>query len=93
MLGSWFMSCMTDNILKQITIFGTTRDGWVKLEKSYASKPRARAILVKYELQRLKKGNMSILNYMLQIKLITYKLDVDGCGMSDEEKLVSFLVA
>lgn len=35
MLGCWLITCMTDDILKQVGNFGTTRDVWTILEKSF----------------------------------------------------------
>lgn len=44
MLGCWFMIYMFDEILKQVSRFDTTMDAWLKFEKSFASRFRAKAI-------------------------------------------------
>lgn len=59
--------------MKPVSRFDTTRDVWLKLEKSHASKLRAKAIHNK-ELQGLKKGEMSIKDYILKVKLLTDEL-------------------
>lgn len=81
MLERFIMSYVTDDVLKKISGFDTTRDAWIKLENSYASESKARAIQVREELQSFKKGN---LKYMLRIKLLANKLDSVGCGLNEE---------
>lgn len=44
MIGCWFMSCMTDEILKKIIEFDVTRETWIKNEKNYASSSGARMV-------------------------------------------------
>lgn len=87
MLGCWLMSYMTDEMLKRISGFDSSREAWTKLEKSFTSKSRARVIQVKEELHGVKKGNQSIINYVLKIKF----LQSAGYGVSIEEKLMSVL--
>lgn len=38
------MLCMSDEMLKQIFDFDTSKDAWIRVEKSYALKSRARTI-------------------------------------------------
>lgn len=72
------MSCMTHESLKHISSFDTTRDAWTQLEKAYALQSRARVIQVKKEMQYLKKGGMSINDYVLKIKFLAD--DLEGAG-------------
>lgn len=46
-LGCWLMRCMSDEILKQIYGFDTSREYWVKIEEFFASKFRAKMIQLK----------------------------------------------
>lgn len=80
-----------NEIMKQISCFDTAKDARTMLENSFASKSRAKAIQVREELQLLKKGNLSINKYMLKIKMLADELDTAGCGLNDEQKLMTVL--
>lgn len=82
------MSTMVDDMLKHIYGFDTTCDAWIKLKKSYASKSWTKAIQLK-ELQNLKKGGLSTVEYMLKIKMLTDELQSAGYGLFEDEKLMS----
>lgn len=46
---------------------------------------------MKEELQFFEKGNLSINEYIMNIKLLTDELEGVGCGLSEEEKFMSIL--
>lgn len=50
MLGFWLISCMNDGMLKKIIGFDTSWEAWIKIEKTFASKSRAKMIQLKDEL-------------------------------------------
>lgn len=81
MLGYWLMSSMTREILKQIFGFDTSKDAWMKLEKSYASKSRAKDFQIKEEFQNLNKINLNISN----------ELQYTRYGLFEDEKLMVVL--
>lgn len=60
-------------------------------EKFYALRSRARAIQVREELQILKKGSLTISEYMLTIKMLCDKLDDASRGLTEEQKLMTVL--
>lgn len=54
MLGFCLMSSITENMLKHVSRFDTSKDSWTAMEKSYVSKSRARVIQVKEDKARRK---------------------------------------
>lgn len=85
------MSCMKDDILKQVVRFNTTREAWLIVEKKLATRSRARVILMKEELHNLNKGNLTIGEYVLKVKLLTDELLVTNCLVNEEKKLMYIL--
>lgn len=41
--------------------------------------------------QSLKKGNLSVLEFMLKSKMLSDELEPAGCGISEEQKLMTVL--
>lgn len=68
------MSCITNDILKQVIGFHTAHKTWSMLEKNFASKYRARMIQLKEKLQNFKKRNLYVNKYVLQIKVLCDEL-------------------
>lgn len=49
MIGCWIMSHVSEDVLKEISCFDTTRDAMLRLWKPYASKSCAKEIQVRDE--------------------------------------------
>lgn len=82
---------MRDDILKHMSGFHSSCEAWLILEKNFASKSRPRVIQIKKELQKFKKGNLSIVDYILKVKTLLDELTIIGCGVSDGEKFMYVL--
>lgn len=75
MWDCWLMFCMSYEVLKQVSGFDIARDARVRLVKYYATCSHAKVIQVREESQNFKKGNLSISNYMIKIKLLNDELE------------------
>lgn len=91
MLDCWLTSYISNDVLKHISSFNKVRDAWTRLEKSYVSKSRAKAIRVRKELQGLRKGTSTISKYMLSVKMLAGELETASSSLIDEQKLMKFL--
>lgn len=73
---------------KTNTGFDTSREAWLNIE---TSRSRAKIIRLKGELQNLKKGNLTMNEYIFKIKVLIKKLQYDGCSVIEEERFVHVL--
>lgn len=87
----WLIICMSNDILKLVYGFDTSRQAWLKLDKSFVFKLRVKMIQLKEESQILKKVNLGVNEYVSKIKALRVELEFDGCPITEEEKLMHVL--
>ncbi|KAF8388142.1 hypothetical protein HHK36_026808 [Tetracentron sinense] len=71
---SWIHATITPTVFSQVVRFTTARDTWLVLERSFASQTTARQFQIRTELQSIKKGQLSISDYLEKIKSLADEL-------------------
>nr|CAD1839991.1 unnamed protein product [Ananas comosus var. bracteatus] len=84
-LLSWIQATLTEGVLAQVVGLQTSRDVWVALERRYASLSRAHISQLTTQLQTIKKGGMTITDYMNKIKAISDNLAAVGKSIHDDD--------
>nr|CAD1817261.1 unnamed protein product [Ananas comosus var. bracteatus] len=84
-LLSWIQATLTEGVLAQVVGLQTSRDVWVALERRYASLSRAHISQLTTQLQIIKKGGMTIIDYMNRIKTISDNLAAVGKSIHDDD--------
>ena len=71
----------------------TSKVLWEVLAQTYSQISEAKVLFLKREFQMLKKGTMSIIEFLNQVKSITDQLAMVGYPVSDKEKVQQTLNA
>lgn len=84
LLLGWLMSILSESVLAQC--FGRTslRSLWSTLEHLFASQSRARVMQLRFQLQTLKKGSLSMADYIQKCMSIADNLSMIGQPISDD---------
>jgi len=77
---SWLMASMSDNLLSRMVSCETSAQIWSTLKTYFASQIRAKISQFKTQLNGIKKGSMSINDYLLKIRSL-----IDLLAMVGEE--------
>ncbi|KAH6767379.1 hypothetical protein C2S52_018362 [Perilla frutescens var. hirtella] len=91
LITSWLLASMTNSVLISIVGLTSLKEIWTTLKANYASQSRARLMQLKYQLQMLKKGNMSMSEYLNKVKMCCDILGVTGERISDENHVLHIL--
>ncbi|KAG6793680.1 hypothetical protein POTOM_002895 [Populus tomentosa] len=65
---SWIYSSLTPVIMAKIIGHTTSQSAWNALEKTFTSSSRARIMQLRLELQSIKKGSLSMIDYIMNVK-------------------------
>ncbi|CAA0825355.1 Unknown protein [Striga hermonthica] len=68
LFGSWILSSLSSNILPLMVGHNTSMEIWTALEKNFSSQSLARVMQYKIEIQALKKGSLSMKEYMMKTR-------------------------
>lgn len=81
---------LSKNALSQVVGLSTLQAVWRCIEQRFASVSRSHTIELRRQLQNLKKGNLSISDYLLKIKSIVDELSITGhhVDASDQDHVV-----
>ncbi|KAL5543673.1 hypothetical protein UlMin_007457 [Ulmus minor] len=93
MILSWIYSSLTPEIMAQIIGHSTSHSAWIALEKIFASSSRARVMQLRLELQTMKKGSMSMIDYLIKIKGIADSLGAIGELVSEQDQIMNLFVS
>lgn len=74
LLLSWILSSISESILGQAVGCKTSSEAWHTILDNFASQTRAREMQLKTQLQNLKKGSQTMIEYLSKIKNITDSL-------------------
>ena len=91
LLLSWLIASLTESVHTKVIGMSTSKDVWTALEKHFSSQSRARLLQRMLQLQTIKKGVLSISDYLQKIKVITDNLAVAGHAVPDDEILLYIL--
>ncbi|KAH6823664.1 hypothetical protein C2S53_004231 [Perilla frutescens var. hirtella] len=91
LLSSWLQSTLCENMHTFIVGLEISKEVWETLEINFASQTRAKVMQHKLQLQTLKKGNLSMREYLNQIKNYCDTLAAAGQYISEEDKILHIL--
>lgn len=91
LLTSWLLSSISTNILPHLVGFNTAKEVWEAVNQLFAAQSTARVMNFKLQLQTLKKGNLSMKDYLLKMKSICDNLAACGRPISKEDQVLSIL--
>ena len=88
----FLMGSLSREILAQVVTLQTPAEVWAAIQAMFAAQTEAQAINTRMELTNLKKGNMSMAQYLAKIKMLTDEIACTGAPMSRGE-IVSQVLA
>ncbi|KAL5577971.1 hypothetical protein UlMin_019670 [Ulmus minor] len=88
---NWIYSSLTPSIMAQIIGHTSSHSVWVALEKIFSSSFRARIMQLRLELQTIKKGSMSMIDYIMKIEGVVDNLAAIGEPVSDQDQIMNLL--
>ena len=91
LLASWLLASMSESVLVNMVGFETANEIWNSLEKSVASQYRARIMQYKLQLQTLKKGTLTIREYLTRMKSYTDVFASAGDKLNEDEQILYIL--
>ncbi|KAL5568947.1 hypothetical protein UlMin_025522 [Ulmus minor] len=77
--------------MAQIIGHTTSHSTWLALEKIFSSSSRAQIMQLRLELQTLKKGSMSIMDFLMKLKSFADSLAVFGENVSEQDQIMNLL--
>ena len=86
-LVAYITSTLSQEVLVILSDDCTAADLWSKLSQTYSQISEARVMYLKNEFQSLKKGSMSVMEYIGRLKSITDQLAVVGSAIADKDKV------
>ena len=87
----WLSVCVSDAMIGHIQECTNAKDAWDTLVKLYGTTTLARKMQLKQELSNVKKGNLSINDYVLKVRNIVEKLGSIGVAVEDEDMVLVVL--
>ncbi|KAF8402888.1 hypothetical protein HHK36_010980 [Tetracentron sinense] len=82
-LLGWLLSSISETVLPQVVGLASSRAVWVMLENQFASRSRARIMQIRRELQTMRKGNLTMVDYFQKAKQLADNLAASGNTMPD----------
>ncbi|KAJ8646752.1 hypothetical protein MRB53_008500 [Persea americana] len=87
-LITWINSTLSETVLPYVVGLSTSKSIWDALSKRYSSLSRSHVLQLKNQLQHIKKGSLSMQDYLQQIKMLTDKLAMSGSPVSEEDSIL-----
>ncbi|KAF5180065.1 Copia-like polyprotein/retrotransposon, partial [Thalictrum thalictroides] len=91
MLLSWIRATLTQPVLGQVASLSTSREVWHSLEASFASQNQARVLQLRLQLQTIKKGSLTMTEYVDQVRSICDSLAMILLPVSDSDMVLHTL--
>ncbi|KAL5823482.1 hypothetical protein ACOSQ3_021457 [Xanthoceras sorbifolium] len=91
LIVSWLFSTLSESVFGQITQCTTAFEIWSTLENLYSQQSKATVLQIKTEMHCLKKGALSINDYVLKMKGFSEALGAAGQSMSNDDLISSIL--
>ena len=88
---TWINSTLSKTVLPYVVGLKNSKSVWDALSKRYSSLSRSHVLQLKNQLQHLKKGTLSMQDYLQHIKILTDKLAMSGSPVSEEDLLLHTL--
>lgn len=87
----WINVTLSEGVLAHVVGLKTAREVWEALERRFASMSRSHVIQLKTQLQNIKKGNLTIDDYMKKIKHISDSLAAVLSPVDKEDLIIHTL--
>ncbi|KAL5781189.1 hypothetical protein ACOSP7_006218 [Xanthoceras sorbifolium] len=87
----WILSSITQELLPEFVSCSTACEAWQTIQQLFSSQLTANIMQLKLQLQTLKKGGLTMSEYLMKKKSIIDNLAFTGYVMSKEDKLMSIL--
>ena len=78
MILSWIYSSVIPEIMGQRIGYQTSHEAWFALEKIFSASSKARVMQLQLEFQTMKKGSLSMMDYILKLKNLADNLAAIG---------------
>ena len=86
------MGSLSRAILAQVVTLQTPAEVWAAIHATFAAQTQAQAINTRIELTNLKKGNLSMTEYLAKIKMFSDEIACIGAALGNVE-IVSHVLA
>ncbi|KAL6344904.1 hypothetical protein AAG906_006662 [Vitis piasezkii] len=90
-LLSWILASISEAMYGHVVNCQTSAEVWSVLEKLFVSDSKARTLQLRFMLQSLKKGALSINDYVLKMRNIADMLSASGKPVPDEDLILYIL--
>ncbi|KAK6162771.1 hypothetical protein DH2020_002612 [Rehmannia glutinosa] len=87
----WMLSSMNESMLGHVTRCSTAYDLWFVFDKLFQSQSKAHALQLRFMLQTLKNGDLSVDSYILKMKSLVNDLNSAGHLIGDNELVMYIL--
>ena len=91
MILSWIHSTLTPEIMGQIVRYQTSHATWIALEKIFSTSSKAWIMQLRLEFQIVRKGSLSMMEYILKIKNISDNLATIGEPINERDQILQLL--
>ncbi|XP_073357742.1 uncharacterized protein [Aegilops tauschii subsp. strangulata] len=91
-LQGFLMGSLSREILAQVVTLETPAEVWAAIHATFAAQTQAQAINTRIELTNLKKGNLSMTEYLAKIKMLSDEIACTGAALGNAE-IVSHVLA
>jgi hypothetical protein len=78
-------------IMAQIIGYNTSHTAWNALEKTFSSSSKARIMPLRLELQSTKKGSLSMIDYIMKVKVDADNLAAIGEPVLEQDQVINLL--
>ncbi|KAL5781087.1 hypothetical protein ACOSP7_006116 [Xanthoceras sorbifolium] len=89
LIVSWLLSSISDNYLTDLVGSDTSTEIWSTLLRLFLSQTRARVSQYKQEIQKLKKNNLTMREYLSKMKSLSDALASVGHKLSDDNQITN----
>ena len=90
-LLNWLLSSIFESMLGHVVNCNSSSEIWTTLGQLFSTKSKARLLHLRFLLQTMKKGSLSIEDYFLKMKTIAQDLMLAGQSVSDDELVLYIL--
>ncbi|KAL3639631.1 hypothetical protein CASFOL_017538 [Castilleja foliolosa] len=91
LLVSWLLSSLTESLLITTVGLSTASDIWRSIENVFANQNKAKVMQIRLQLQTLKKGGLSMREYLNKVKSCCDLLSAAGERLSESDQLLYIL--
>lgn len=91
LIMSWLLGSMSEDIIVDLLHSKTAKEIWINLQQMFTSRNLAKVMEIRTKLQNIKKGNLSLRDYMRKIKNLIDSLKVRGKIITTEDHVLHIL--